>query len=84
MVDAMGSTKMKPYLRERMTEAGCKLARYHPIRLIDLGQLRQISVEGNELRPCRPEFTVCAIVGVTEAFRAAPGLAGSGTAEIAM
>ncbi len=40
-IDAMGSTKMKPYLRERMTEAGCKVARYHPIRLVDLGQLNK-------------------------------------------
>lgn len=41
MIDAMGSMKMKPYLRERMTEAGCKVAFYHPIRLIDLGQLNK-------------------------------------------
>jgi cardiolipin synthase A/B len=41
MIDAMGSTKMKRYLRERMTEAGCKVATYHPIRLVDLGQLNK-------------------------------------------
>jgi cardiolipin synthase A/B len=41
MIDAMGSMKMKPYLRDRMTEAGCKLATYHPLRLIDLGQLNK-------------------------------------------
>ncbi|HEV8577817.1 MAG TPA: phospholipase D-like domain-containing protein [Thermoanaerobaculia bacterium] len=41
MIDAMGSTKMQRYLRERMTEAGCKVATYHPIRLIDLGQLNK-------------------------------------------
>lgn len=41
MIDAMGSMKMKRYLRERMTSAGCKVARYHPLRLIDLGQLNK-------------------------------------------
>jgi cardiolipin synthase len=28
-------------LRKLMTDAGCKVARYHPIRLIDLGQLNK-------------------------------------------
>src|SRR5262245_40955340 len=41
MIDALGSTKMKPYLRDRMTKAGCKVATYHPIRLIDIGQLNK-------------------------------------------
>jgi len=41
MIDAMGSMKMKKYLRERMTKAGCKVARYHPIRLADIGQLNK-------------------------------------------
>ncbi len=41
MVDAMGSMKLKPYLRDRMTEAGCKVTTYHPIRLIDIGQLNK-------------------------------------------
>src|SRR5215218_1913630 len=41
MVDAMGGMKMKKYLRDLMTNAGVKLVRYHPIRLIDLGQLNK-------------------------------------------
>jgi cardiolipin synthase A/B len=41
LVDAMGAMKMKRYLRERMTKAGVKLTRYHPIRLIDIGQLNK-------------------------------------------
>jgi cardiolipin synthase A/B len=41
MIDALGTTKMKKYLRELMIEAGCKVARYHPIRLIDIGQLNK-------------------------------------------
>jgi cardiolipin synthase len=41
MVDAIGAHKMKPHLRDRMTEAGCKVARYHPIRLLDIGQLNK-------------------------------------------
>ncbi len=41
MVDAMGGMKMKQYLREKMTDAGVKLFRYHPIRLIDIGQLNK-------------------------------------------
>ena len=40
-VDAMGSMKMKPRLRELMKEAGVKVSRYHPIRLIDIGQLNK-------------------------------------------
>lgn len=43
MVDAMGGMKMKKYLRDLMTEAGVKLARYHPIRLMDIGQLNKRS-----------------------------------------
>ncbi|HEX9942724.1 MAG TPA: phospholipase D-like domain-containing protein [Thermoanaerobaculia bacterium] len=41
MVDAMGSMKMKRYLRDLVTEAGVKLVRYHPIRVIDIGQLNK-------------------------------------------
>lgn len=41
LVDAMGAMKMKKYLRERMTKAGVKLTRYHPLRLIDVGQLNK-------------------------------------------
>jgi cardiolipin synthase len=41
LVDAIGSHKMKQYLRDRMTEAGCKVTRYHPIRLLDIGQLNK-------------------------------------------
>jgi cardiolipin synthase len=41
MVDAMGAKKMKPRLRELMTEAGVRLVRYHPIRLKDIGQLNK-------------------------------------------
>jgi cardiolipin synthase A/B len=40
-VDAMGSMKMKPRLRNLMKEAGVRLSRYHPIRLIDIGQLNK-------------------------------------------
>jgi cardiolipin synthase len=40
-VDAMGAMKMKKHLRKLMTDAGCKVARYHPIRLLDLGQLNK-------------------------------------------
>jgi cardiolipin synthase len=41
MVDAMGAKKMKPRLRELMTEAGVKLVRYHPLRVKDIGQLNK-------------------------------------------
>jgi cardiolipin synthase A/B len=41
MIDAVGSMKMKKQLRDLMTEAGCKVARYHPIRLADIGQLNK-------------------------------------------
>ncbi|HEV2853659.1 MAG TPA: phospholipase D-like domain-containing protein [Thermoanaerobaculia bacterium] len=41
MVDAMGGMKMKKYLRDLMNDAGVKLVRYHPIRLIDIGQLNK-------------------------------------------
>jgi cardiolipin synthase len=40
-IDALGSHKMKKYLRDRMTEAGCKVSRYHPLRIIDIGQLNK-------------------------------------------
>lgn len=58
MVDAMGGQKMKKYLRDQMTEAGVKLVRYHPIRLIDIGQLnkrthRKVAVfDGREAYIC--------------------------------
>src|SRR5690349_18728561 len=41
MVDAMGGQKMKKRLRQLMTDAGCKVVRYHPIRLLDIGQLNK-------------------------------------------
>ena len=41
IVDAMGSTKMKPRLRNLMKDAGVKLSLYHPIRIIDIGQLNK-------------------------------------------
>ncbi|HYO13973.1 MAG TPA: phospholipase D-like domain-containing protein [Thermoanaerobaculia bacterium] len=41
MVDALGAMKMKRPLRKFMEKAGCKVARYHPIRLIDIGQLNK-------------------------------------------
>ena len=41
MIDAMGSQKMKKRLRKLMADAGVKVTRYHPIRLIDLGQLNK-------------------------------------------
>ena len=40
-VDAMGAQKMKKRLRDLMTDAGVKVTRYHPIRLIDLGQVNK-------------------------------------------
>jgi cardiolipin synthase len=58
MVDSMGGMKMKKYLRDLMTDAGVKLVRYHPIRLIDLGQLnkrthRKVAVfDGTEAYIC--------------------------------
>ncbi|HEX7182219.1 MAG TPA: phospholipase D-like domain-containing protein [Thermoanaerobaculia bacterium] len=41
MIDALGSMKMKKHLRRRMIDAGCKVRRYHPIRLLDIGQLNK-------------------------------------------
>ncbi|HEX3551626.1 MAG TPA: phospholipase D-like domain-containing protein [Thermoanaerobaculia bacterium] len=41
MIDALGSMKMDRRLRQRMEEAGVKVARYHPIRLVDIGQLNK-------------------------------------------
>jgi cardiolipin synthase A/B len=41
MIDAIGSQKMGKRLRKLMEDAGCKVARYHPIRLIDIGQLNK-------------------------------------------
>lgn len=41
MIDAIGTQKMGKRLRKLMQDAGCKVARYHPIRLIDIGQLNK-------------------------------------------
>jgi cardiolipin synthase len=41
MIDALGSMKMSKRLRKLMEDAGCKVTRYHPIRLVDLGQLNK-------------------------------------------
>ena len=41
MLDAAGSFKMDKELLKLMEDAGCQVARYHPIRLIDLGQLNK-------------------------------------------
>lgn len=41
MIDAVGSLKMDHKLFELMKESGCKVARYHPIRLQDIGQLNK-------------------------------------------
>ncbi|HYU34403.1 MAG TPA: phospholipase D-like domain-containing protein [Thermoanaerobaculia bacterium] len=41
MIDAIGTQKMSKELRQLMLDAGCKVARYHPIRLKDIGQLNK-------------------------------------------
>ena len=41
MLDAAGSFKMDKELLEKMKKAGVKVARYHPIRIVDLGQLNK-------------------------------------------
>jgi len=41
MLDAAGSFKMDKKLLEKMKKAGVKVARYHPIRILDLGQLNK-------------------------------------------
>jgi cardiolipin synthase len=41
MLDAIGTNKMGKQLRNLMKDAGCKVMRYHPIRLIDIGQLNK-------------------------------------------
>jgi len=41
MIDAIGAQKMGKDLRQMMTDAGCKVVRYHPIRLIDIGRLNK-------------------------------------------
>ncbi|MFL6293389.1 MAG: cardiolipin synthase [Thermoanaerobaculia bacterium] len=41
MLDAAGSFKMDKELLEKMKKAGVKVARYHPIRILDLGQLNK-------------------------------------------
>ncbi len=41
MIDAIGSQEMSKKLRQLMLDAGCQVRRYHPIRLVDLGQLNK-------------------------------------------
>jgi cardiolipin synthase len=41
MLDAVGSLKMDRELLDLMKKAGCKVARYHPIRILDIGQLNK-------------------------------------------
>lgn len=41
MIDALGTSKMRRYLRQRMIDAGCQITRYHPFRLADIGQLNK-------------------------------------------
>jgi len=41
MIDAIGSQKMGKDLRKLMKDAGCKVELYHPIRLIDIGQINK-------------------------------------------
>jgi cardiolipin synthase A/B len=41
MIDAIGAQKMRKELRQMMQDAGCKVVRYHPIRLIDIGRLNK-------------------------------------------
>lgn len=41
MLDAVGSFKMNRRLLRKMRAAGCKVARYHPIRILDIGQLNK-------------------------------------------
>jgi cardiolipin synthase len=41
MLDAVGSLKMSRRLLKRMKEAGCKIKRYHPLRVVDIGQLNK-------------------------------------------
>lgn len=41
MIDALGTMKMSKRLRKLMTDAGCKVVRYHPLRLVDIGQLNK-------------------------------------------
>ncbi len=41
MLDAVGSLKMNRKLIKQMKQAGCKIKRYHPLRLRDIGQLNK-------------------------------------------
>jgi cardiolipin synthase A/B len=41
MVDALGAMQMRPRLRRLMKKAGVQLKRYHPLRLVDIGQLNK-------------------------------------------
>lgn len=41
MIDALGTLKMSKRLHKLMKDAGCKVVRYHPIRLLDIGQLNK-------------------------------------------
>ncbi len=40
-VDALGAMKMKSRLRDLMRKAGVKLSLYHPIQIMDIGQLNK-------------------------------------------
>jgi cardiolipin synthase len=41
MVDSLGGMKMRPRLRRLMKKAGVELRHYHPLRLVDIGQLNK-------------------------------------------
>lgn len=41
MIDALGSLKMDKRLRTGMEKAGVKVASYHPLRFVDIGQLNK-------------------------------------------
>jgi cardiolipin synthase A/B len=41
MIDSLGGMKMRPRLRRLMRQAGVKLRHYHPLRLVDIGQLNK-------------------------------------------
>ncbi len=41
MLDAVGSLKMSRRLLKQMKDAGCKIKRYHPLRVVDIGQLNK-------------------------------------------
>jgi cardiolipin synthase len=41
MLDAVGSLKMSRRLLKQMKDTGCKIKRYHPLRVVDVGQLNK-------------------------------------------